>query len=370
MKATTARAVADHAPRARRTSSVTSRVRIGAYAHGQAVVARPRAARARRWRRGRAEVTTISSPGSSVRATACASRKLSVVMFAPKAIPSGLAARELRGARPRSLHQLVGRPPRRGKGAAQVGVRVAAGSDDIAVDAPRSGTWEPPGPSRKAASPDESGKAGGAGRRRRARWRRAAGSRAHGHARPCERGHARDRLGHHGLGGRGRPAGACPATEQRHQRARRPEHRGAHPDGRDEAVDEGLRGAHAAARGEHGGQHRHAEHAADLADRVGGAGGLAGLLRADRAEHGVRRRARTPAPCPCRPSRSRARSARRPRPASVTSASQARPAAWSASPAAISGRLPMRSDRMPAIGATKIGIAVHGSVRMPASSGE
>jgi hypothetical protein len=34
-------------------------------------------------------VTTISSPGSRVRATACASRKLSVVMLAPKAISSG-----------------------------------------------------------------------------------------------------------------------------------------------------------------------------------------------------------------------------------------------------------------------------------------
>jgi hypothetical protein len=30
----------------------------------------------------------------------------------------------------------------------------------------------------------------------------------------------------------------------------------------------------------------------------------------------------------------------------------------------------MRSDSTPATGATKIGIAVHGSVRMPASSGE
>src|SRR3954453_20786774 len=43
---------------------------------------------------------------------------------------------------------------------------------------------------------------------------------------------------------------------------------------------------------------------------------------------------------------------------------------WSARPLAISGRDPMRSLRMPAIGATKIGIAVHGSVRSPASSGE
>src|SRR4029079_18889892 len=48
----------------------------------------------------------------------------------------------------------------------------------------------------------------------------------------------------------------------------------------------------------------------------------------------------------------------------------ARASDWSARPAAISGRLPIRSDRMPATGATKIGIAVHGSVRRPASSGE
>jgi hypothetical protein len=42
----------------------------------------------------------------------------------------------------------------------------------------------------------------------------------------------------------------------------------------------------------------------------------------------------------------------------------------SASPIAISGRDPIRSLSTPAIGATKIGIAVHGSVRSPASSGE
>ena len=33
-------------------------------------------------------------------------------------------------------------------------------------------------------------------------------------------------------------------------------------------------------------------------------------------------------------------------------------------------RAPIRSLRMPAIGAAITGIAVHGSVRMPASSGE
>jgi hypothetical protein len=53
-----------------------------------------------------------------------------------------------------------------------------------------------------------------------------------------------------------------------------------------------------------------------------------------------------------------------------TAASQATPPAWSASPVAISGREPTRSDSSPAIGAISIGIAVHGSVRIPASSGE
>ena len=48
----------------------------------------------------------------------------------------------------------------------------------------------------------------------------------------------------------------------------------------------------------------------------------------------------------------------------------ASPAAISAMPATSSGRAPMRSLNMPAMGATKIGMAVHGRVRMPASSGE
>ena len=52
----------------------------------------------------------------------------------------------------------------------------------------------------------------------------------------------------------------------------------------------------------------------------------------------------------------------------VVTASQASAPACSARPAAISGRLPMRSERIPATGATKIGIAVQGKVRMPASA--
>ena len=50
-------------------------------------------------------------------------------------------------------------------------------------------------------------------------------------------------------------------------------------------------------------------------------------------------------------------------------ASQPSPIAWSASPVAMSGRPPMRSESAPAIGAMKIGIAVHGRMRSPASSG-
>jgi hypothetical protein len=53
-----------------------------------------------------------------------------------------------------------------------------------------------------------------------------------------------------------------------------------------------------------------------------------------------------------------------------TAASQARPVACSPSPTTISGLPPMRSESAPAIGATKIGIAVHGRIRRPACSGE
>ncbi len=49
-------------------------------------------------------VTTISSPGLRVRATACASRKFSVVMFAPKAISSGaLPVRPAAASRARAI---------------------------------------------------------------------------------------------------------------------------------------------------------------------------------------------------------------------------------------------------------------------------
>ncbi len=53
-----------------------------------------------------------------------------------------------------------------------------------------------------------------------------------------------------------------------------------------------------------------------------------------------------------------------------TAASHPSPIACSASPPAISGRPPIRSERAPAIGATIIGMAVHGRIRSPAPSGE
>jgi hypothetical protein len=54
----------------------------------------------------------------------------------------------------------------------------------------------------------------------------------------------------------------------------------------------------------------------------------------------------------------------------ISAAIQATPTAWIASPAAISGRGPMRSGSTPANCATSIGIAVHGSGRSRACSGD
>ena len=74
-------------------------------------------------------VTTISSPGSSVRATACASRKLSVVMLAPNAIPSGSPpVNSAAAARPRSISSSEAAEV--GEGPAEVRVRAA----QVAVD--------------------------------------------------------------------------------------------------------------------------------------------------------------------------------------------------------------------------------------------
>ena len=76
-------------------------------------------------------VTTISSPGSSVRATAWASWKLSVVMFAPKAISSGsLPVKSAAASRPRAITSSEARGG--GERAAQVGVALAqVGADGL-----------------------------------------------------------------------------------------------------------------------------------------------------------------------------------------------------------------------------------------------
>ena len=53
-----------------------------------------------------------------------------------------------------------------------------------------------------------------------------------------------------------------------------------------------------------------------------------------------------------------------------TAASQPSPIACRARPVAMITRPPIRSESAPAIGATKIGIAVHGRIRSPEPSGE
>ena len=57
-------------------------------------------------------------------------------------------------------------------------------------------------------------------------------------------------------------------------------------------------------------------------------------------------------------------------PVEASCAIQVRPIAWTTRPAIISGRRPIRSDSRPAIGETTNGVAVQGSRRKPASSGE
>ena len=53
----------------------------------------------------------------------------------------------------------------------------------------------------------------------------------------------------------------------------------------------------------------------------------------------------------------------------MTSDSQARATDIIAMPRKISGRVPVLDERSPAVGATKIGMIVHGSVRRPAWMG-
>jgi hypothetical protein len=52
-----------------------------------------------------------------------------------------------------------------------------------------------------------------------------------------------------------------------------------------------------------------------------------------------------------------------------TAAIQVSPAAWSVSPTAMIRAPPIRSESAPAIGATKIGMAVQGRMRSPAPNG-
>ena len=85
------------------SSSVPSAARIGAArtTRSWSPATSSQGATLASWSRS---VTTISSPGSSVRATACASWKFSVVMFAPNAISSGsLPVKSAAAARARSM---------------------------------------------------------------------------------------------------------------------------------------------------------------------------------------------------------------------------------------------------------------------------
>ena len=90
-------------------------------------------------------VTTISSPGSIVRATACASWKFSVVMFAPKAMPSGSPpVKSAAAARPAPSP----RPTRATCGTRRPGSSSSRAGSRSSRRSPRCGTWEPPGPSK------------------------------------------------------------------------------------------------------------------------------------------------------------------------------------------------------------------------------
>src|SRR5918996_5735085 len=100
-------------------------------------------------------VTTISSPGRSVRATACARRKLSVVMFAPNAIPSGSApVKSAAASRPRAITSPdsaeVGKAPPRFAFDRSMYAATASSTSP--------GHCEPPGPSRYAAPVASAGK--------------------------------------------------------------------------------------------------------------------------------------------------------------------------------------------------------------------
>ena len=100
-------------------------------------------------------VVTISSPGSSVRATACANMKLSVDMFGPNAISSAApptnSAAARRAATIRSSDdRLVGNTPPR--------FALCPYRYSVIAAPTTSGTCDPPGPSRYACAPANAGK--------------------------------------------------------------------------------------------------------------------------------------------------------------------------------------------------------------------
>ena len=121
----------------------------------------------------------------------------------------------------------------------------------------------------------------------------------------------------------------------------------------------------AAVVGEDRGEHGHAEDAAELADGVVRAGRLALLIAAApsraRRSRPARRTAHADAAEDEGADELRVRRRRR-RDAAI----QPSPMACSASPTPMSRRPLMRSESAPAIGATKIGIAVQGRMRRPA----
>src|SRR5918997_2124530 len=135
-------------------SSVTSSVLIGAWRTTRSWSAATKS-QGEMFASWSSWVTTISSPGRRVRATACASRKLSVVMLAPKAIPSGSApVKSAAAARPRAITSSE---------SAEVGNAPPRFAFDRSMQAATAsstsrGHCDPPGPSRYAAPLARAGK--------------------------------------------------------------------------------------------------------------------------------------------------------------------------------------------------------------------
>ena len=191
-------------------------------------------------------------------------------------------------------------------------------------------------------------------------------------------------------GGVARPSPSAPRRRRRATRLdrRRSRHRGSRatrqgqggertePDDdgpelhrRDEPVDERDRRDVRPVGREHGSQDGHPEHAAELADRVVRARRLALLLRPDGRQDDVGDRGEEQAHAGAghderRHERQVLDGRGDERPTATPSAT-----AWRAMPRTSSGRVPVRVERSPAIGATMTGMNVHGRVRRPASSG-